>query len=142
MVQMPIFIALYALIYQVIDLRGAQFLWIKDLSQPDRLFVFKSALPLIGTSINLLPILNAVIQMFASKFSAQPSTDAQQQQMQKTMVYIMPVMMLFFFYSIPSGVVLYWLVSTLWQVLQQLWVNKHMPKPAPLPAVAAGRSKT
>jgi len=142
MIQMPILFALYKLFYQSIELRGAPFLWIQDLAQPDRLVVFKNSLPVIGNEFNLLPLLMGITQVLTSKFSQQPSTDPQQQQMQKTMTYFMPVFMLFIFYSMPAGLVLYWLVSNLWQVLQQLWVNKHIRKPqAPAtPAAAPGKA--
>ena len=140
-VQMPIFIALYYLLYQSIDLRGAHFLWIEDLSRPDRLFVFKNAIPMLGREFNILPIIMAVTQVLTSKVSAQPSTDPQQQQMQRMMIYFMPIFMLFIFYSMPAGLVLYWLISNLWQVMQQLWVNKHMPKPPVASPPVASRAK-
>jgi YidC/Oxa1 family membrane protein insertase len=131
-IQMPIFIALYLLLAQAIELRGAHFLWIQDLSAPDRLFKFGLSLPFIGSEFNLLPILMSLSQMLASKFSPQsPSADPQQAQMQKMMIYFMPLFMLFIFYGMPSGLVLYWLISNIWQILQQLWINKHMPRPAP-----------
>jgi YidC/Oxa1 family membrane protein insertase len=131
MIQMPIFIGLYYVINNSIELRGAHFLWINDLSQPDRLFRLAGALPLIGNDINLLPLIMAATQILTAKFSMTQSpaaaADPQQAQMQKTMTYFMPVFMLFIFYTMPAGLVLYWTVSNIWQVLQQLWVNKHMP---------------
>jgi YidC/Oxa1 family membrane protein insertase len=140
MVQMPVFIGLYTLLGQVIDLRGAEFLWIEDLSHPDRLVVLSQSLPLIGHDFNLLPLITALTQMLSSKFtmSANTATDAQQQQMQKMMIYFMPVFILFITYGFPAGLMLYWLVSNLWQVLQQLWVNKHIKRPAEEAAAAAG----
>ena len=129
MIQMPILISLYYVINQTIDLRGGHFLWIQDLAQPDRLFRFASALPLLGHDFNLLPLIMTATQIFTSKFSTQPASDPQQQAMQRNMTYMMPVMMLFIFYTMPSGLVLYWTVSNIWQVGQQLWVNKHIKKP-------------
>lgn len=142
LIQFPIFIALYKLLYQVIDLRGAPFLWIVDLSQPDRFLVFSQSLPILGIKdFNLLPIIMAGTQVLASKYAtpaSAASSDAQQQQMQKTMTYFMPIFMLFIFYGMPSGLVLYWLISNIWQVAQQLYVNKHIKKPqAPMTAVAS-----
>ena len=136
MVQIPIFIALYRLLYQAIDLRGAEFLWVNDLSAPDRLFVFNFSLPILGNEFNLLPFITAITQMLTSKFTQQPATDPQQQQMQKMMIYFMPVFILFITYNFPSGLMLYWLVSNLWQVVQQIWVNKHIRRPQTAPAAA------
>lgn len=146
MIQMPILVALYYVISQSIDLRGAEFLWIKDLSAPDRLFRFGASLPLIGRDFNILPIIMAATQILTSKLSTTTSAaaDPQQEAMQKNMMYMMPIMMLFIFYGMPSGLVLYWTVSNIWQIGQQAWVNKHTKKPgapvnppgAPLPKKA------
>lgn len=129
MVQMPIFFALYKLLYQSVDLHGAAFLWVQDLSRPDRLFMLPTTLPLLGDSFNLLPFITAATQMASSRLSMQPSTDPQQQQMQKMMIYFMPVMILVFTYPFPAGLMLYWLVSNAWQIVQQQYVNKHIRKP-------------
>jgi YidC/Oxa1 family membrane protein insertase len=116
-------------INQSVDLRGAHFLWIKDLSQPDRLFHLPFMIPILGADFNLLPLIMAATQILTSKLTTtQAATaDPQQAEMQKMMTWFMPVFMLFIFYGMPSGLVLYWTVSNIWQVLQQLWVNKHMP---------------
>ncbi|MCE5228641.1 YidC/Oxa1 family insertase periplasmic-domain containing protein [bacterium] len=126
-IQIPIFFALYKLLYQDIDLRGAPFLWFSDLSQPDRLFSFGVNVPILGMWFNLLPVITAVTQMLASKFTQTTApSDPQQAEMQKMMVWFMPIFILIITYSFPSGLMLYWLVSNIWQVLQQLWVNKHI----------------
>ncbi len=132
-IQLPIWIALYRILNQSIDLRGAGFLWIDDLSQPDRLFSLGFQLPLVGEShFNLLPILYAGTQMLVSKLSmaANPAAAAGNP-MQQQMMYMMPVMILFITYSFPSGLVLYWLVSNLWQMGQQRFVNKKILRPPP-----------
>jgi YidC/Oxa1 family membrane protein insertase len=130
MIQLPIFIGLYKLLYQVIDLRGAGFLWITDLSQPDRIFHHGIAIPYLGPDFNLLPIIVAISQMLTSKFMQTPATDPQQVQMQKMMTWVMPVVILFITYRFPSGLMLYWLVSNLWQVVQQIYVKRVISKPA------------
>jgi YidC/Oxa1 family membrane protein insertase len=118
-------------ISQSIDLRGASFLWIKDLAAPDRLFRWSTPIFLIGRDFNLLPIIMTATQILTSKLTtpASPAQDDQQAAMQKQMMYMMPLMMLFIFYTMPSGLVLYWTVSNIWQVGQQYWVNKHIKKP-------------
>ncbi|MCL5269881.1 MAG: membrane protein insertase YidC [bacterium] len=142
LIQAPIFFALYNLLNQSIDLRGASFLWVQDLSQPDRLFTMSFSLPLIGNQFNLLPIITAVTQVLVSKVGMTPSTDEQQQQMQRMMVYFMPIFILIITYGFQAGLMLYWLISNIWQGLQQFWVNKHIKKPpmseaqSPTPAKA------
>ncbi|MBU4377244.1 MAG: membrane protein insertase YidC [Candidatus Omnitrophica bacterium] len=117
--QMPVFIALYQTLMKSLELRGARFLWIKDLSMPDAVLL-PFNLPLIGDSINILPILMAGAMVFQQKFStAKGAGQSQQQKQQQQMMVIMPVIFLFIMYNFPSGLVLYWLVNTLLTMFEQ-----------------------
>jgi len=109
--QMPIFIALYQTLMRSVELKGAAFLWIKDLSMPDAAFQLPFKLPFLGSAINLLPILMIGAMIIQQKLS-QAKTGAQTEQ-QKMMANIMPIMFGFIFYSLPAGLVLYWLTNTL-----------------------------
>ena len=115
-VQIPVFIALYTVLRNAIELRYASFLWISDLSSPENLFAGK--VPFVG-ALNILPIIMAVSMIGQQKMTT-PSTAAtpEQQQQQKMMMIMMPIMMLFFFYSMPSGLVLYWTTSNLLMIGQ------------------------
>jgi YidC/Oxa1 family membrane protein insertase len=124
MIQMPIFISLYFLLSESFELRGATFLWITDLSSPDRLFAFGSTLPVLGEYFNLLPILMGVSQLLVSKFTSTASADPNQ----KNIMYLMPIMFIFILYNMSSGLILYWLVSNLLQAGQQFIINRHMKK--------------
>ncbi|MDP2921351.1 MAG: membrane protein insertase YidC [Candidatus Omnitrophota bacterium] len=110
--QMPVFIALYNTLSRSVELKNATFLWIKDLSMPDAFFHLESSIPFLGNSINLLPILMIGAMILQQKIS-QSTTGAGQTEQQKLITNIMPVMFGFIFYSLPSGLVLYWLTSTL-----------------------------
>jgi len=110
--QMPVFIALYNTLSRSVELKNASFLWIKDLSMPDAFFKFKSSVPFFGNSINLLPILMIGAMILQQKTSRMNIASAQTDQ-QKMMTNIMPIMFGVIFYSLPSGLVLYWLTSTL-----------------------------
>jgi YidC/Oxa1 family membrane protein insertase len=123
-IQMPIFISLYFLLSESFDLRGAGFLWIKDLSAPDQLFKFGMSLPFLGNYLNLLPILMGVSQILVSKFTASVSADPSQ----KTMMYFFPIFFTVIVYNLSSGLVLYWLISNILQAGQQFIINKHMKK--------------
>ena len=110
--QIPIFFALYQVLMRSVALKGAKFLWIKDLSQPDRLFIFPKALPIFGNEINILPIIMAIgmfIQQKVSLASAASSTSAEQQ---KFMQIFFPIMFGIIFYKMPSGLVLYWFINS------------------------------
>lgn len=115
-VQIPVFIALFTVLRNAIELRYSGFLWIADLSQPENLFA--GSVPFVG-SLNILPLFMSVSMIWQQKLST-PGTAAtpEQQQQQKMMMYMMPIMMLFFFYSMPSGLVLYWTTSNLLMIAQ------------------------
>jgi YidC/Oxa1 family membrane protein insertase len=126
LLQMPIFFALYAVLIRTIELRQAPFmLWIHDLSQPDVVFELPFALPFIGSGVCLLPIIMGVTSYFQSK---QTMVDPSQ----KTMMILMPVMMTFIFFTMPSGLVLYWLTSNVFTI-----ASKYFFKAAPVGGEAA-----
>ncbi len=112
LLQMPIFIALYQVLMRSIELKGAGFLWIKDLSGPDAAFRLPLSLPIIGDAVNILPLLMIAAMFLQQKTHAAPATTPEQQQQQKMMGLLMPIFMGFIFYNMPSGFVLYILVST------------------------------
>lgn len=107
--QMPIFFALWSAISHVIELRGAPFLWIKDLSLPDRL----AKLPM-GLDLNVLPLLMAGAMYIQTKLS-QPKTQTSASSMFAGP--LMPVLFGVMFYQVPSGLVLYWLTNSVTSIL-------------------------
>jgi YidC/Oxa1 family membrane protein insertase len=132
LLQMPIFIALYQALMRAIELKNAKFLWIKDLSGPDRAFL----LPRTGIPVNILPILMAITMFFQQKLST-PSHASQDKedtlyQQQKTMAIMMPVLFGVIFYNMPSALVLYWFTNTLIMFFQQARImrNFHVEKEA------------
>ncbi|HEU5311955.1 MAG TPA: membrane protein insertase YidC, partial [Candidatus Eisenbacteria bacterium] len=111
LIQMPIFFALYNVLLNSIELRGAGFMgYIHDLSIPDVLFTVG------GFPFHFLPII-----MTASTYLMQSQTPVAPAQ--KPMMMIMPVMMLVFMYTFPSGVILYWTVTNVLSAAQQYIVN-------------------
>lgn len=129
LLQMPVFIALWQALTRAIELRGAGFLWIKDLSAPDALYrlPFSFEIPLIGKmmgpidSINLLPILMGLATYLQQKLTPTPGTQASQQRMMSVM---MTVMFTLIFYNFPSGLVLYWLVNTVLTAAHQYFIMR------------------
>ena len=129
LLQMPIFIALYQGLMHSIHLRGARFLWVKDLSSQENIPI-PFTLPVLGNSFNILPILMLVAmylqQRMSNKITSITQTDEQRQQ-QKFMAVMMTVMFALIFYSMPSGLVLYWLANTvLMTVLQMFFMKPHI----------------
>lgn len=118
--QIPIFFGLYQALSRSIVLKGARFLWIKDLAEPDKLFILENPLPFIGREINLLPILMAIAMFFQQKLTSKAATaPSASMEQQKMMAIIFPVMFGFIFYHFPSGLALYWFLSTSLSTLLQ-----------------------
>ncbi|MFH0918320.1 MAG: membrane protein insertase YidC [Candidatus Omnitrophota bacterium] len=124
LLQMPIFFALYQALIRSVALRGAHFLWIKDLSSPDQAFVFKNSIPFPVNQVNILPILMAIGMFVQQKISMGKATGEAAQQ-QKMMSIIMPIMFGVIFYQMPSGLVLYWFVNSLLMLGYQFRINRQ-----------------
>ena len=109
LLQMPVFIGLYQVLWRSVSFKGAHFLWIKDLSEPDRLFVLPVSLPFIGNEINLLPILMIFVMAVQQKLTTKSmgATDPAQITQQKMMAVIMPIFLGAIFYHFASGLTLY-----------------------------------
>lgn len=122
LVQMPIFFALYRMLYQAIELRHAPFFgWITDLAGPDRLFHFDFAVPFMDAPYGI-PVLTLI--MGASFLLQQKMTPTAGDPMQAKMMMIMPVLMTVLFINFPSGLVLYMLVNNIISMGQQFYTQK------------------
>lgn len=123
LLQMPFLFAMYQLLDRMFELKGASFLWIKDLAMPDALITFSFTIPLLNiNSLNILPILMVISQIFQSLMT--PGMESNPQA--KMMIWLMPLMFFFFFYNVSSGLVLYWTVMNLLGIIQQLIMNKTL----------------
>ena len=118
LLQMPIFFSLYNLFGKTIELRQAPFtLWIQDLSLPDELLIG-------GFGLHVLPLLMAVSMFVQQKMMMKDPKQA-------VLVYMMPVLMIFIFWSMSSGLVLYWTIFNVLTIGQQLLVNHFKKEAAP-----------
>jgi YidC/Oxa1 family membrane protein insertase len=117
--QIPVFFALYRMLYNSVELLHKPFvLWINDLTAPDRLYVGFS-IPYLGG----LPVLT--ILMGLSMFIQQRMTPTTGDPRQEKIMLLMPVIFTVFFVNFPSGLVLYWLVNNILSIVQQTWINRH-----------------
>jgi YidC/Oxa1 family membrane protein insertase len=131
LLQFPVMIGLYYALQSSISLRQAPFaLWIDDLSRPETLFT----IPGLELPVRVLPILMAGSMVLQQKLTPTTSMDPAQQRM---MMVMMPLMFGFLFYTFPSGLVLYWFVSNLLAIAQQLWMNRRSQ---PQPQVAKAKA--
>ena len=112
LLQMPVLFAFYTLLSNAIELRGAPFaLWLQDLSRPDPIWV--------------TPVLMGATMFLQQKMT--PATDP----MQKNMMYIMPVMFTYISLNLPSGLVLYWLLSNVLAIAHQYYFQQQQQKAIP-----------
>lgn len=117
LIQMPIFIGLYWMIFLSVELRQAPWLgWIGDLSRPDPWYI--------------LPLLMAGTMWFQTKLSPPPSDPAQAQMMK-----IMPLIFSVMFFFFPAGLVLYYVINNLITIAQQWLINKEADKASQQPKV-------
>ena len=130
LLQMPIFFAMYNLFNNHFDLRGAMFIpgWIPDLSRPESVWNFAPfKIPILGWSdLRLLPIIYVASQLLYGKVTQTPDQKSNNQM--KIMLYAMPIMFFFILYDVPSGLLVYWIMSNILTMVQQLTINKYMVK--------------
>ena len=116
LIQMPFLIAFYKVLAVSIEMRGANWMWVMDLSQPEHL------------AIRVLPVVMILTSFLMQRMTPTTGMDPSQQKM----MMFMPLVMGFFFYNQSSGLVLYWLTGNLMGIAQQYFFNKTIA-PAPVP---------
>jgi YidC/Oxa1 family membrane protein insertase len=116
LIPMPVLFALYFVFQNTIEFRGVSFLWLPDLSQRDPLFILPA---LMGISMYVLS--------WISLRSSPPNPQA------KTMAYMFPVMMVFFFWRLAAGLNLYYAVQNLATLPQQWLIARERAKLAVTP---------
>ena len=122
LVQMPVFLALYWVLVETVELRQAPwFAWIQDLTARDPYFI--------------LPVLNMLVMWLTQKLTPAPGMDPMQQKMMQFMPLVFGVMMAFF----PSGLVLYWVTNGALGLLQQWWMTKRHGESATPPKTAIAK---
>ncbi len=108
LLQIPVFFALYEIFLNAVELKGASFLWVSDLSMPDPTY--------------LMPILMGASMILQQKLT--PSTNPQQEKI----FMILAVVFTFMFATFPAGLVLYWLTNNLITAIQNLIINKTLQR--------------
>ena len=116
LIQMPILIGLFAALrqYDFVNAAHATFFWIPNLGDKDPFYI--------------LPILVALTMFVQQKISMGSNEAVAANPTMKTMLYIMPAMMLFVCWSMPSGLCLYWAFFSILSIVQQFFLNKQRDK--------------
>jgi len=114
LLQLPIFWAFFTMLRNAYELRNEPWiLWVKDLSAPDQF------MQLGNFNLNLLPLIMGIGMFFQQRMTAATSDPTQ-----RRIMYIMPIVFVFMFWSFPSGLVLYWLTNSVISMIEQYFVIK------------------
>lgn len=131
LIQIPVFIGFYQMLQSAIELRGARFLWICDLSQPDTIAT------VLGFPINPLPLIMGLTQYWQSRMT--PPSPGMDPIQQKIFQY-MPLIFVVILYNFPAGLALYWTMQNLLSILQTKITRMHENKVATLPISTHAKS--
>jgi YidC/Oxa1 family membrane protein insertase len=136
LIQMPVFFGFFFMIRSAIELRGASFLWVGDLSSPDTLFI----IPGINFPFNLLPLVMGATMLWQAHLT--PPSPGMDQAQAKMMRY-MPLMFLVFLYNYSAGLTLYWTVQNLLSIVQTKLIRTTVetPSPARVPVLTPPQKK-
>src|SRR6266567_4646849 len=130
-IQIPIFFGLYQMLAQAVELRNSQFLWVKDLSQPDTV----AHLPLLGWPINIIPLCMAATQIWLMAMTPKTGDSTQRRVMMFT-----PLIFLFICYNFAAALALYYTTQNLFSIVQ-FYYNKRQPLPTLEKRAPAGKRK-
>ncbi len=130
LLQIPVFIALYDVLLYSIELRQSSFLWIADLAEPEHLF----DIPVFGMftiPFRILPLAMGISWFISQKMTptgVAPASESMELQMK--MMQFLPIIFTVMFWGLPSGLILYWTVSNILSIGQQIYINKtvHVAK--------------
>jgi YidC/Oxa1 family membrane protein insertase len=138
LIQMPILVGLWQALNNSVPLRNAPFLYIRNLAAPDMLFRLPIEILFLGEYFNLLPFLVVSLMLVQTKLFSPPATTPEAEMQQKMMKYMM-IFMAFMFYKVPSGLGIYFIMSSLWSIGERTILPK-ITKSSPV--IEGGDEKT
>ena len=118
-IQFPIWIAVFNALGEMPQLDNQSFLWIQNLAYPDSIATLPIALPLLGDSVSLLPLLMTLVTIVSALLFQDRHAPAEELKRQKRNLYLMALAFFVLFYPFPAAMVLYWTLSNALQIVQQ-----------------------
>jgi len=141
LLQMPILFAMFQFFPASIELRQQSFLWAHDLSSYDSIITFNFNIPFYGNHVSLFTLLMTITNVVYTYINQQMTQSSQQMPGMKGMMYMMPVMFLFFFNNYAAGLSYYYFISTLITIGQTLLIRRFVDEEALLAKLEENKKK-
>jgi YidC/Oxa1 family membrane protein insertase len=134
LIQIPVFIAVFDMLAEDVDLYRVPFLWIRDLAHPDAITALPACVPFFGCDLNLLPLLMSGVSLATTlRFRSPVLTPALVRKQRRNLAGMTGLFFLLF-YTFPAGMVLYWTSTNAFQLVSQeigrWWRGRRAPSPA------------
>ena len=118
--QFPVLMAMFWFLPTAIELRGQSLFWADDLSTYDAIITWNTPIPLFGTHLSLFCLIMTVVNIVYTHITMQQQSGGQEMKMMRWMMYLMPLMFLFFFNDYAAGLSYYYFVSLLFTIIQTM----------------------
>ena len=118
--QFPVLMAMFWFLPTAIELRGQSLFWADDLSTYDAIITWNTPIPIFGTHLSLFCLIMTVVNILYTHITMQSQSQGQEMKMMKWMMYLMPLMFLFFFNDYAAGLSYYYFVSLLMTIIQTM----------------------
>ena len=118
--QFPVLMAMFWFLPTAIELRGQSLFWADDLSTYDAIITWNTPIPLFGTHLSLFCLIMTVVNIVYTHITMQQQSGGQEMKMMRWMMYLMPLMFLFFFNDYAAGLSYYYFVSLLMTIIQTM----------------------
>ena len=130
LIQIPVFIAVFDMLAEDVDLSRVPFLWIRDLSRPDAVAALPACVPFFGCELNLLPFLMSGVSLATLLRFRSPVLTPTLVRRQRRNLAGMTLLFFLLFYTFPAGMVLYWTSTNAFQLLSQEVTRRWRARPA------------
>ncbi len=141
LLQMPILFAMFQFFPASIELRQQSFLWAHDLSSYDSILTLPFTIPFYGNHVSLFTLFMTITNVVYTYINQQMTQSSQQMPGMKGMMYMMPVMFLFFFNNYAAGLSYYYFISTLITIGQTLLIRRFVDEEALLAKLEENKKK-
>ena len=118
--QFPVLMAMFWFLPTAIELRGQSLFWAEDLSTFDAILTWERSIPIFGTHLSLFCLIMTVVNILYTHITMQSQSQGQEMKAMRWMMYLMPLMFLFFFNDYAAGLSYYYFVSLLFTILQTM----------------------